>query len=112
MIFKTESGLIDISPNVFAKIAGYATSNCFGVKKICPPSVLENFAALGKARKGVQVLCKEDSVDIELRIAMVNGVNMQEVCRSIRSEVSYLVEKYTGVKVSDVRIFVDSVATH
>ncbi|MBO5669915.1 MAG: Asp23/Gls24 family envelope stress response protein [Clostridia bacterium] len=45
-----------------------------------------------------------------LRIAMASGVNMQAVCRSIRSEVRYLVEKYTGVKVAGVRIYVEAVS--
>lgn len=112
MRFKTDKGLINISADVFAKIAAYAAANCFGVKELCNPGFTESLLAVTKktpTRKGVQVFFEGGSVRIILRIAMVNGVNMQAVCRSIRSEVRYLVEKYTGVKVSGVKIYIEAV---
>ena len=35
---------------------------------------------------------------------------IQAVCASVRNEVRYHVEKYTGVKVSEVRISVETVS--
>jgi len=112
MRFKTERGLSDISSDVFAKIAAYAAANCFGVRELCNPGLADSLLAVTKktpTRKGVQVFFEDGAVRIILRIAMASGVNMQAVCRSIRSEVRYLVEKYTGVKVAGVRIYVEAV---
>ena len=112
MRFKTKNGLICISPNVFTKISAYAAENCFGVRELYNPSLEESIKCIGeriRARKGVRLTFDHGTVRIDLRIALVNGVNMQEVCRSIRNEVRYMVEKYTGVKVSGVRIFVEAV---
>ena len=39
---------------------------------------------------------------------MDNGVNLTAVSRSIMSEVRYIVEKVTGVKVKSVDVCVDS----
>lgn len=59
--------------------------------------------------KGVKVYCNEDgSISIELHIIVENGVNLMAVCRSIMSEVRYVVSKNTGAKVSSVDVFVDS----
>ena len=60
--------------------------------------------------KGVKVTYNEDgSVSIQLHIVVENGVNITTVCRSIMSEVKYVVNKNTGVEVRDVNVFVDSI---
>ena len=62
-----------------------------------------------KAQQGVKVRANEDgSVTIELHIIVDNGVNLNAVCRSIMSEVRYVVNKTTGVKVQSVDVYVDS----
>ena len=59
---------------------------------------------------GVKVTYNEDgSVSIHLHIVVENGVNITAVCRSIMSEVKYVVNKNTGVEVRDVNVFVDSI---
>ena len=61
-------------------------------------------------RKGVNVIYNEDeSVSIELHIVVENGVNIATVCRSIMSEVKYVVTKNTGVEVREINVCVDSV---
>ena len=42
-------------------------------------------------------------------IVVENGVNIATVCRSIMSEVKYVVTKNTGVEVREVNVCVDSV---
>ena len=60
--------------------------------------------------KGVKVPYNEDgTVSIELHIVVENGVNIATVCRSIMSEVKYVVTKNTGVEVREVNVCVDSV---
>ena len=59
--------------------------------------------------KGVKVhFHEDDTVSIELHIIVDNGVNLTAVSRSIMSEVRYIVERFTGVKVSSVDVCVDS----
>ena len=51
--------------------------------------------------KGVKVYYNEDgTVSIELHIIVENGVNLMAVCRSIMSEVRYVVSQTTGVEVT------------
>ena len=110
---RTDQGEITISSAVFTTITGAAATNCFGVKGMASRSMPDGLVPLlrGEAMsKGVKVTYNEDgTVSIELHIVVENGVNIATVCRSIMSEVKYVVTKNTGVEVREVNVCVDSV---
>jgi len=108
----TENGFINISSDVFTNIAGAAATNCYGVKGMALRSATDGLVHLLRREsmaKGVKVRADEEgAVSIELHIIVDNGVNLTAVCRSIMSEVRYVVQKTTGAKVSTVDICVDA----
>ena len=109
---QTNKGEISISDAVFTNITGNAATNCFGVKGMAFRSMTDGLVHLLRKEamsKGVNVIYNEDeSISIELHIIVENGVNLVAVCRSIMSEVRYVVSKTTGVEVRSVDVFVDS----
>ena len=110
---QNELGEIAVSNNVYTYIAGSAATNCFGVKGMAYRSMTDGLVHLLRREamsKGVKVTYNEDgTVSIELHIVVENGVNIATVCRSIMSEVKYVVTKNTGVEVREVNVCVDSV---
>ena len=112
MKLQTEQGEITISSEVFTNITGAAATNCYGVKGMAVRSKADGLVHLLRREsmgKGVKVTYNEDgSVSIELHIIVENGVNLMAVCRSIMSEVRYVVSKTTGVEVASVDVCVDS----
>ena len=112
MKLQTEKGAITIGSDVFTNITGAAATNCFGVKGMAVRSKTDGLVHLLRREsmaKGVKVRFNEDdTVSIELHIIVENGVNLVAVCRSIMSEVRYVVSKTTGVEVRSVDVFVDS----
>ena len=59
--------------------------------------------------KGVVVKYGENNdLIIELHIAVDQGINIAAICHEIQDEVSYKVEKATGIPVSRVDIYVDT----
>ena len=112
MRLETERGTISISPDVFTNITGAAATNCYGVKGMAVRSKTDGLVHLLRREsmsKGVKVRFREDgAVAIELHIIVDNGVNLTAVSRSIMSEVRYIVERFTDVKVSSVDVCVDS----
>ena len=112
MKLETELGEIRISSDVFTTITGSAATNCFGVKGMAVRSATDGLVHLLKREsmaKGVKVYYNADStVSIELHIIVEIGVNLMAVCRSIMSEVRYVVSKTTGVEVASVDVCVDS----
>lgn len=109
---KSEHGEISVSSAVFSNITGIAATNCFGVKGMAYRSMTDGLVHLLRREamsKGVNITYHEDhSISIELHIIVENGVNLPAVCRSIMSEVRYVVEQNTGVTVQDVNVCVDS----
>ena len=110
---KTEKGTIAVDSDVYTNIAGYAATNCFGVKGMAQRSMTDGLVHLLRPEamsKGVKVTYNDDgTVSIELHIIVENGVNIATVCRSIMSEVKYVVNLNTGVTVKTVNVCVDSV---
>lgn len=109
---QSQRGEISISSAVFTSITGAAATNCFGVKGMAYRSMTDGLVHLLRREamsKGVKVTYNEDgTVSIELHIIVENGVNLVAVCRSIMSEVRYVVSKTTGVEVKSVDVCVDS----
>ena len=112
MKLQTEKGVITISSDVFTNITGAAATNCYGVKGMAVRSTTDGLVHLLRREsmaKGVKVRFNDDAtVSIELHIIVDNGVNLTAVSRSIMSEVRYIVERITGVKVKNVDVCVDS----
>ena len=107
-----KKGTINISDAVFTNITGNAATNCFGVKGMAFRSMTDGLVHLLRKEamsKGVSITYHEDNaISIELHIIVENGVNLMAVCRSIMSEVRYVVSKTTGVEVASVDVCVDS----
>ena len=111
-----DGGMVSISGEVFTNIAGDAASRCFGVKGMVgktKESGLYQLLRRESMSKGVSVTFHEEgSVSIALHIAVDYGVNIAVIAASIIREVSYKVNKATGVPVKAVDVYVDSVMTN
>ena len=112
MKVQTEKGVITVSSDVFTNITGAAATNCYGVKGMAIRSATDGLVHLLRREsmaKGVKVTYNGDgTISLELHIIVENGVNLMAVCRSIMSEVRYVVSKTTGVEVASVDVCVDS----
>ena len=106
----SEKGVIDISTDVFTNIAGDAASSCFGVKGMASQdSGVWQLLRRESMAKGVQVRVEEDnSLIVDLHIVVDHGVNLSALSASIIAEVGYKVTATTGVPVSCVNVFIDS----
>ena len=108
---KTEEGTIAVDNAVYTNIAGYAATNCFGVKGMAVRADgLVHLLRKEAMGKGVRVTFQDDnSIAIDLHIMVDKGVNIRAISASIIKEVRYFVTKSTGTEVSAVNVFVDSI---
>ncbi|MBE6915277.1 MAG: Asp23/Gls24 family envelope stress response protein [Ruminococcaceae bacterium] len=112
MTIQNEKGTIEITNEVFTMISGNAATNCFGVKGMAYRNVKDGIVGLLKREniaKGVKVSFEDDEAVIDLHIVVEHGVNIATVSSSIMTEVKYIVEQMTRVKVKSVNVFVDSI---
>lgn len=107
-----QHGMLEIMPEVFTTISGYAASGCFGVRGMAPASVSDGIVRMLKREHlshGVRIIPDQNGISIELHIVVRHGINITAICRSIMSEVRYIVEHQTGVKVHSVDVHVDAI---
>jgi len=107
-----EHGCISIASDIFTFLTGDAATNCFGVKGMTMRSVTDGLVHLLKKEsmgKGVRIVYNDNNtISIELHIAVDQGVNIPVICESIMDRVRYQVTKNTGVDIRRVDIFIDS----
>ena len=106
----SEKGVIEITNDVFMCIVGDAASSCFGVKGMASrDSGVWQLLRRESMSKGVNVRFDEDnSLIVDLHIVVDHGVNLSALSESIIAEVGYKVTAATGVPVSQVNVFIDS----
>lgn len=106
-------GAIYIPDSVVSAIAGYAATNCFGIKGMTARGLQDGLVHLlggSDMHRGVRLRASGNRADIDLHVAMQYGVNMKAVASSVMSEVKYVVERHTGVRVGKVNVFVDKIS--
>ena len=109
---KNERGTISISNAVIAKLAGYTATQCYGVVGMCSKTGKDGIASLLKKEnidKGIKVKTENGVIDISLFVIVEYGLNIGTIGETIRSNVKYNVEKFTGMEVSSVHVNVESV---
>ena len=109
-------GLVNISNNAIAMVAGIATLQCFGVVGMASRNIQDGISELltGKDNltKGIEVtINEEEQVFIDLSIIVEYGVKIQEVAHNVIESVKYAVETQLGLKISKVNVMVQSVRT-
>ena len=114
MKLENDNGFVFINSDVFTTLVGDAATSCFGVKGMAMRAVTDGLVHLLKREsmgKGVYITYNDDgTVSIELHIVVDQGVNIPVICKSIISEVAYKVSGSTGIDVSRVDVYVDSVS--
>ncbi|MCI8649827.1 MAG: Asp23/Gls24 family envelope stress response protein [Anaerotruncus sp.] len=111
---ENQYGTIEISPEYFANLVGRAASECFGVAGMVNTPVQGVRAAISRHEgqdKGVQVHTSGGGLVIDLHIAVVYGMNIAAIVKSIVNKVRYTVEQATGLDVAKVNVFVDAMKT-
>jgi len=114
MAIKTENdnGAIVVSENVIARIAGVATSNCYGVVGMAYKNTSDSIASLLKwdsITKGIKVSTEDEKISIDLHVIVEYGVNIKAISESIIGSVKYAVESATGFKIGKVTVNVEGV---
>lgn len=112
-IFENEYGSITIGTSVISAIAGGVATKCYGVVGMAFKNTKDgivNLLKAGNISKGIQVSFDEaGALSINLHIIVQYGVNINAICESIMHNVKYQVTSITGLEVSSVNVYVESV---
>ena len=107
-----ELGEVVIGNEVIAKVAGLTAIECYGIVGMAAINVSSGIAKLLKREsltKGIVVDVIDNTITIELHIIVEYGINIAAVTDTLISTVIYKLEKFTGLKVGKINVFVEGV---
>lgn len=107
-----DTGLIRISDDVVATIAGLAALETPGIAAMSG-GISEGLAKRlsGKnVQKGISVEVGQVEAAIHVRIIVQYGTRIQDVCRDLQHNVREAIENMTGLRVVEVNVKVEGVA--
>ena len=104
-------GTIEISEEYFANLIGNAASSCYGVAGMVKSGARQGlrsfFTRRTYADQGVRVRSEGGRLVVELHIAVIYGMNITAIAKSIEHKVRFTVEQATGLVVKSVHVCVD-----
>lgn len=110
--FGTNIGDITIDNEVVAKVAGLTAIECYGIVGMASINVTNGFVRLLKREsltKGIKVDILNNIVTIDFHVIIEYGINIRAVADNLISTVKYKIEKFTGMDVGKINIFVEGV---
>jgi uncharacterized alkaline shock family protein YloU len=99
-------GRISIAGRAVAQIVGHTVAECYGVVGMDGGRVARLRA---RDTRGVEVRGTPGGLEITLHVVVEHGLNIAEIAATIRSRVTYEVERLTGLVVASVEVHVDDV---
>lgn len=109
----THKGNIVIDREVIAQYSGSVAVECFGIVGMATVNVKDGFVKLLKKESithGIQIeISKNNKITINFHVIVAYGVSILAVSDNLISNVKYKVEKFTGLEVGNINIFVEGV---
>ena len=106
---ETALGQLFISSRAIAQVAERSLDECYGVVGLGRGARIRRAFAL-RRRHGVEVIPSEQGgIELTLSVVIAYGLNLAEVAATVRSRVSYEVERVTGLEVARVEVRIDDV---
>ncbi|MDV2685385.1 Asp23/Gls24 family envelope stress response protein [Alkalihalophilus sp. As8PL] len=110
---KTQLGVVDVSKDVVATIAGGAAVDCYGIVGMASQKQIKDGITdlLGKEnfRRGVVIREIDEDIHIDMYIIVSYGTKISEVAYNVQTKVKYQLEQMLGLDVDSVNIFVQGV---
>jgi uncharacterized alkaline shock family protein YloU len=102
-------GKITIARDAIAHIVGQTAAECYGVVGMSARGRVGRLLARGRETQGIEIRGDGSRVAIDLYVVVEYGLNLAEVASTIRSRVSYEVERLTGLAVAAVEVHIQDV---
>ena len=109
----SDLGRITVSPAAIAQIVGRVAAECYGVvgMSLRGPARerVTQLLPKGRSGRGVLVRAVDGAVALDLHVVVAYGLNLAEVAATVRSRVTYEVERQTGLHVASVDVHIQDV---
>ena len=100
-------GSISISDLAIAKVASHTAMESYGIVEMVPRRFTDSLAQLLKkdsGGKGVKITTSGNRIYIDVYVIIKYGVSINAVAESLKEQVKYKVERFTGMIVNTVNV--------
>lgn len=107
MVYEYDNiGEVRMTEETVAKIAALAATEVDGVDSLANGLARDNVpkASRKSLAAAIDLVRKDDAIDIYLSLVITMGVNIPSVCTEVQEKVKSAVESITGLKVGDINI--------
>lgn len=104
----SELGGITIASDAIAQIVGHTAAECYGVVGMAGKG-LKRLVTRDRLTHGIGVSSRGEALAIDLHVVVEYGLNLAEVAATVRSRVTYEVERLTGLPVAAVEVHIEDV---
>ncbi|TXL67641.1 Asp23/Gls24 family envelope stress response protein [Cerasibacillus terrae] len=111
--FNTNDGLVTITNEVIATIAGGAAVECYGIVGMASKSqIRDGIAEILKKEnysRGVVVRQDDTHLHVDMYIIVSYGTKISEVAHNVQSQVKYTLQQILGLEIDSVNIYIQGV---
>ena len=102
-------GKTTVSPEVLITIAKLSALSVPGVSRMAPVSGGVNRLFKRGVGDGVRIETEENTVYVELYLALKQDVNIREVSRNVQQQVARAIQEMVGMDVGHVNIHIEDI---
>ena len=110
---KTKFGIINITSDAIAQVAGNAASQCYGVVGMAQKKSIRNeineLLKNENFNKGVFVNKRKDSIEVDLYIVVGYGLRITEIASEVQKKVKYDLERTFNISFAAINVYVQGV---
>ena len=104
----SELGTIRIAPGAVADLVARTAARCYGVVGLASRNRVGRMLGRERANSAVGVAQDPAGVRIDLHVVVEYGLNLAEVATTLRSQVTYELERLIGLPVASVDVHIES----
>jgi uncharacterized alkaline shock family protein YloU len=99
-----------IAPEVLMTIARLTALAVPGVSRLVPiPHGVHRLLKRNPQQEGVVIEVQEDTVGVDLYLAMLNGVNVREVGQNVQAEVGRAISDMVGMQSGRINVHIEEI---
>ena len=108
----SDLGDIVINPEVISTYAGSVAVECFGIVGMAAVNMKDGLVKILKRdslKHGITVSITDNCISIDFHVIVAYGINIATIADNLIENVTYKLEEATGMKVENIRVFVEGV---
>ena len=104
----SDLGTITVSSGAVADLVARTAARCYGVVGLASRTRVGRLLGRERAASAVTVGQEDGRVRVDLHVVVEYGLNLAEVAATLRSQVTYELERLTGLRVAAVGVHIEN----